>query len=76
MIQDLCLEIYKKMVIDNNASNLISLPNVKVSSIDNFITENNFNRNPFNGAKVQIVDAQSKVDINNWSFEKLDRGSM
>jgi hypothetical protein len=65
MIQDICLDIYKKMVIDNNASNLISLPNVKVSSIENFITENSFNRNPFNGAKVQIVDTQSHADINN-----------
>jgi hypothetical protein len=65
MMSDLCLEIYKKMVIDNNASNLISLPIVKVSSIDNFITENNFNRNPFNGAKVQIVDVQAHEEINN-----------
>jgi hypothetical protein len=65
MMQDLCLEIYKKMVIDNNASNLISLPTVRVSSIENFITENQFNRNPFNGAKIQIVDTQSKAEINN-----------
>jgi hypothetical protein len=65
MMQDICLEIYKKMVIDNNASNLISLPVVKVGSVANFITENAFNKNPFNGAKVQIVDAQSKSDINN-----------
>jgi hypothetical protein len=75
-MSDLCLEIYKKMVIDNNASNLISLPSVRVSSIDNFITENKFNRNPFNGAKIQIVDTQSKADINNWEFEKENRGNM
>jgi hypothetical protein len=77
MMQDLCLDIYKKMCIDNNASNLISKPIAKVSSLQNFLTETRFNRNPFNSAKVQIIDSQSKTDgINGWNYENTERGNM
>jgi hypothetical protein len=59
MLKPLLLEIYKKNVIDLNASNLTNVPLVKVGSIENFRTELAFNTNPLNRCRVQIIDKQS-----------------